>query len=180
MTSIITIALTGFLIWSGAPTEASALKAEALKAVVMVTEMSSVKLTGYNAVPEQTDNDPYTTASGAFSNPAVIVARSRDMAEALPYGTVISINNPKDDKSCGFDKIEHLVGYRVVADTTHVRKIRQIDVMFDDRDMVLMGAKKINPAIIAGVCDVTVRVVGKIAIKDIPKTQAELAMLIEK
>ena len=181
MTSIITIALTGFLVWSGVSTGAleGYPQVSGQKAGI-VLEMTSIRLTGYNAVIEQTDSDPNTTASGAKSNPETIVARSRDMAETLPYGTIISLEAPKDDKSCGFKEVEHLIGYRVVADTMHERKRRQMDIMFDMADVVSLGGKPKNPAVVVGICDVTVRIVGKIAIKDIPKTQAELAMFVNK
>ena len=76
----------------------------------------SVRMTGYNAVPEQTNADPLTTASGAYSHPEVVVARSRDLAEELPYGTIIEILAREENKrSCGFYTVEHLIGYRVVA-----------------------------------------------------------------
>ena len=181
MTSFITIALTGFLVWSGASTGALQVSSQvSAPGNTAVSEVYSVKLTGYNAVPEQTDSDPNTTASGAKSNYETIVARSRDMAEIFPYGTIISLETPKGDKSCGFKEVEHLVGYRVVADTMHERKRRQMDIMFNMADVVSLGGKPTNPAVVVGVCDITVRIVGKVAIKDIPKTQAELALLVNK
>ena len=36
----------------------------------------TVTLTAYNAVPAQTDSDPFTTASGMYSNPDLVAARS--------------------------------------------------------------------------------------------------------
>lgn len=178
MTSIVTIALTGFFVWSGAISGAPVALAQSYVSATTTKEILSVKLTGYNAVPEQTDNDSDTTASGAFSNPSVIAARSRDLAGTLPFGTVVSLETPKNAKSCGFKEVEHLIGYRVIADTMHSRKQHQIDVMFDEADVVRVGGKDTNPAIAVGVCNVTMRIVGKIAIKDIPDTQEELSMLV--
>src|SRR3989344_4435964 len=60
-----------------------------------VQKAFSVALTGYNAVPEQTDSDPFMTASGAYSDPDLVVARSVDLAKKLPYGTVIQLVFPE-------------------------------------------------------------------------------------
>ncbi|MFA5841867.1 MAG: hypothetical protein WC835_02830 [Candidatus Paceibacterota bacterium] len=180
MTSFINIALAGFLVWSGT---GGGSYIEAPKNFVPAKanmESVSVRLTGYNALPEQTDNDSEITASGARSNPAVIAARSRDMADMLPYGTVISIEAPKNSISCGFNEVEHLVGYRVIADSMSARKLRQIDLMFDESDVVLVGGKGTNPAVAVGVCKANIRVVGRISLKDIPETQAELALMVDK
>ncbi|PIR84045.1 hypothetical protein COU18_01405 [Candidatus Kaiserbacteria bacterium CG10_big_fil_rev_8_21_14_0_10_51_14] len=143
----------------------------------------SVRLTGYNAVPEQTDSNPDVTASGARSNPDVIAARSRDLAETLPFGTVIALETAEKSNSCGFEAVDHLIGYRVIADSMHERKRNQVDIMFDMRDTVLIGVnqkprKATNPAVALGVCNVSIRVVGKLALKEIPATQSELARLM--
>lgn len=140
-----------------------------------------VKLTSYNAVPEQTDSDPMTTASGARSNPEVIAARSVDLKEELPFGTVVKLSRAAEDtENCRFGAVEHLVGYRVIADSMHSRKREQIDILLDPADTVAVHGKEINPSIAMGLCSgVTVEVVGKIAVKDIPETQVELAALVE-
>lgn len=141
----------------------------------------TVHMTGYNAVPEQTNEDPTMTASGAFSNPDVVVARSRDLAEELPYGTIIEVVAKEDVAApCGLSVVEHLIGYRVVADTMHPRKKNQIDIMFDVEDTVKVGAKKVNPAVALGVCDdIEIRVVGHVDIKDIPNSQLALAARVK-
>jgi 3D (Asp-Asp-Asp) domain-containing protein len=144
-----------------------------------------VKLTAYNAVPEQTDGDPFTTASGAYSNPEVVAARSRDLGAELPFGTVIALENPSKSNSCGFSKVEHLIGYRVIADTMHERMQNKIDVLFNAEDKVMIAvngqpSKATNPARALGICTVEMRVVGKINIKDIPETQGELAVLVDR
>ena len=143
--------------------------------------MYSVKMTGYNAVPEQTNEDPMTTASGARSNPETIVARSRDLAEQLPYGTIIEILPKKGiTNPCGVSAVEHLIGYRIVADTMHPRKKNQIDIMFETGKSVQVGNKKVNPAVALGVCnDIEIRVVGYVDIQKIPKSQMELAARID-
>ena len=175
MHDIFATALMGlFLFGGGSGTSASS----GVTPVEAEPPQHIVKLTGYNAVPEQTNHDPFTTASGAYSNPEVVAARSRDLADKLPYGTVIKIERPalQDPLACGFDIAEAHIGYRVLADTMHVRKKNQVDIMFPTHHSISVGARKVNPAIALGICDeVTITVVGYFDIKDIPKTQKELA-----
>lgn len=187
---IASLALTGFFVWSNIGLAATSTfpqqvqpEAEALIEVPAITR--TVKLTAYNAVPEQTDGDPFTTASGAYSNPEVVAARSRDLAAAFPFGTVIALESPVKSHSCGFSSVEHLIGYRVIADTMHERMTQKIDILFDPSDVVSIGVngqpkKTVNPARALGICTVTARVVGRIDIKDVPKTQTELALRVEK
>lgn len=140
----------------------------------------SVKLTSYNAVPEQTDGDPTVTASGIATNPEVIAARSHDLAKSLPFGTIIAIYRSGDDTpGCGFNKVKHLIGYRVIADTMNARFMKRIDVEFDQTDKVAVDGVKMNPSIAMGLCsNVTVKVVGFVSIAHVPKTQAELAKYV--
>lgn len=182
MNSITSVALMGFFLWTGWPeiSELQTLPQPAPKTQKVI----SLRLTGYNAVPEQTDSDPTITASGARSNPDVIAARSSDLAQTLPFGTVIVLEAPAKSDTCGFEVVDHLIGYRVIADAMHPRKTNQVDVMFDMRDTVQIGVdgqarKATNPAVALGVCDVSMRVVGKIALKNIPATQSELALLMK-
>ncbi len=192
---VITIALMGFFALTGgsaAPVEAAptvsaesaeiiALKEETAFASAQGDEVYTVKLTSYNAVPEQTDANPHETASGAYTNPEVVAARSIDLAEALPWGTVIAIERASEDTSnCGYGKAEHLIGYRVVADSMHTRKRAQIDVLLNPADTVAVRGKEMNPSLALGICDgVTIRVMGKLDIKEIPETQEELRKIVE-
>lgn len=142
----------------------------------------TVKLTAYNAVPEQTDGDPMTTASGAFSNPEIIAARSVDLKEELPWGTVIKVSRASEDsENCRFKHVEHLIGYRVIGDSMHSRKREQIDILLDQNDIVPVYGKEINPALALGLCSgVTIEVVGHFAsVKNFPETQDELVALVE-
>jgi 3D (Asp-Asp-Asp) domain-containing protein len=144
-----------------------------------VASSLQVSMTAYNAVPEQTDGDPTITASGAFSNPEVVAARSRDLASELPFGTVIKIaRTGKDTPGCRFSQIESQVGYRVIADTMHQRWTKKIDVLLDQENTVSVEGREVNPAVALGVCrDVTITVVGSVDIKRMPTSQAELATL---
>ena len=190
------IALMGFFVLAGtayAPVNAEATTSEINPATIKVAvkeEVSlertaetvlSVKLTAYNAVPEQTDGNPFVTASGAVSNPEVIAARSHDLAGELPFGTIIAVERPEyqDPLACGYDAVEHLVGYRVIADTTHSRKRAQIDLLMNQEDTVTVKGREMNPSLALGVCgDVTIRVVGRIKVGEIPTTQTELAEIV--
>lgn len=140
-----------------------------------------VTLTAYNAVPEQTDSNPFETASGAYSNPEVIAARSQDLAKQLPFGTIIEIDGPATPaESCGYGVVAPLVGYRVIEDTMNARYTNRIDVLFDTDHSYVMGDGHTEGAgSVMGICPgVTVRVVGFVDINHIPKTQKALAALV--
>jgi 3D (Asp-Asp-Asp) domain-containing protein len=140
----------------------------------------TVKLTAYNAVPSQTDNNPFTTASGAFSNPEVVAARSSDLAAKLPFGTIIEITRTyADTPSCGYQKVASQIGYRVIADAMNARITNTVDVLLDQDQTVSVGGRQLNPGIALGMCSTAqVRVVGHMKISDIPDTQIELAQLV--
>lgn len=154
---------------------------ESFFAAAHITKSYTVKLTGYNAVPAQTDDTPFTTASGLYSNPEIIVAKSRDLN--LPFGTVIAIDasNRERNNSCGVELVEEMIGYRVIGDVTHARKSMQIDVLLDERKPVNLNGNYINPSLVLGICDgVKIKVVGKIDdLKNVPDTQEKLRQMIE-
>jgi 3D (Asp-Asp-Asp) domain-containing protein len=143
-----------------------------------------VTLTAYNAVLEQTDDDPLVTASGAFSNPDIIAARSQDLLEELPFGTIIEIDGPAvHGNSCGYNIVEPIIGYRVIADTMNARYTDRIDILFDtDSNYILADGRVKNASTILGICSgATIRVVGHIDLSHLnhlPKTQSELAALV--
>jgi 3D (Asp-Asp-Asp) domain-containing protein len=141
----------------------------------------TVKLTAYNALPEQTDNNPFTTASGAFSNPEVVAARSNDLGKALPFGTIIAIERDfADTPMCNYKKVEHLIGYRVIADSMNTRITNTIDVLLNENDTVSIEGRELNPGIALGMCSkVTTRIVGYVSISNIPSTQEGLVRLID-
>ena len=175
-------ALMGFLLISGAM---SAMPASATAPSMPALPSYTVTLTAYNAVPEQTDSDPFVTASGAFSNPEVVAARSRDLATELPFGTVIEIMGPADpNNSCGYDIVEPIVGYRVIADTMNARYTDRIDILFHTYSNYIMAdGRTKNAGMVLGICDgASVRVVGHVDITrpgKLPKTQEELALLVK-
>ena len=144
-----------------------------------VTKLT-VKLTSYNAVPEQTDGDPTVTASGIPSNPEVIAARSHDLASTLPFGTVIALYREADDTpGCQFNKVKHLIGYRIIADTTAARFKKRVDVQLDQTDKVTVDGRRVNPSLAMGVCSgVSVEVIGRLKLSQIPDTQLELRALV--
>lgn len=147
----------------------------------------SVTLTGYNAVPWQTDSSPTVTASGAYANPEVVAARSQDLGDELPFGTIIALQGPSDDSSgtCGYKAVGGTIGYRVIADTMNARYTNRIDVLFGKKDTYVLGSGVTrNAAGLLGVCPgVAVRVVGFVDISNpgkLPKSQADLAALVGK
>lgn len=141
-----------------------------------------VTLTAYNAVPEQTDSTPFETASGAYSNPEVVAARSQDMASELPFGTIIEIDGTNaSKKTCGYDIVAPIIGYRVIADVMNARYTDRIDILFGtESNYTLASGRTKNAGIVLGICaGVTVHVVGHVSIKNIPKTQIELAKIVK-
>ncbi len=176
-------ALMGFLLLSGGTTMLSeAPKTPGFSGYSVTLPGHEVTLTAYNAVPEQTDDDPLVTASGAYSNPEVIAARSRDLVDKLPFGTIIEIDGTDaSKKNCGYDIVAPIIGYRVIADTMNARYTDRIDILFDtESNYTLADGRTKNAGIVLGICSgVTIRVVGHVAIKNIPKTQIELAKIVK-
>ncbi len=168
----------GFLLFSGG-TMALPAHAQAPEAPSQPTY--AVTLTAYNAVAAQTDSNPLETASGAYSNPEVIAARSQDLTDELPFGTIIEIDGTDASKeSCGYDVVQPVIGYRVIEDTMNARYTKRIDVLLGTKaDYATVDKGMKNAAEMLGVCKgVTIRVVGYVGINRIPKTQAELAAIV--
>lgn len=166
----------GFLLFSsGTPAKAAAPKAPELPTY-------AVTLTAYNAVEAQTDGNPFETASGAYSNPEVVAARSQDLRDELPFGTIIEFDGSNASKgTCGYSVVAPVVGYRVIADTMNVRYTNRIDILLHTKEEYATTDKGMkNAAEILGICKgVVIRVVGYIDINHIPKTQAALAAMID-
>ncbi len=188
---IIAKALMGIFLFYGAPVQGTPVAAVSTPAtpevvadsdeVPLSSQMLTVKLTSYNAVPSQTDGTPFETASGAYSNPEVIAARSNDLAKKLPFGTIIAIEQPRSQSTCGYSRVESLVGYRVIADTMNPHEHNKVDVLLNQRDTVPLGKLHVptNPSRVLGVCNnVHIRVVGYVAVRHIPRTQKALAELV--
>ncbi len=142
----------------------------------------TVAMTAYNAVPGQTDSTPFATASGAYSNPQIVAARSRDLADELPFGTIIEITGPASDPkdTCGYSIVEPIIGYRVIEDTMNAKFTNRVDVLVDTKANYIMADGKVkNAANVLGICDgVRIRVVGHVDLNHLPKTQAALAALV--
>src|SRR3989344_4472341 len=174
-------ALMGLFLFAGA---AGALPASATAPQAFVPSYI-VTLTGYNAVPAQTDDTPFVTASGAYTNPEVVAARSQDLRDELPFGTIIAIDGPASESNgCNYDTVASHIGYRVIADTMNIRLTNRVDVLFGIKDRYLLpSGRTMNAASLLGACPGTsVRVVGFVNIKNpanLPESQAELAALVE-
>lgn len=143
----------------------------------------AVTLTAYNAVEGQTDGNPFETASGAYSNPEVVAARSQDLADELPFGTIIEIeeSNVSSGNACGYSVVAPVIGYRVIEDTMNARYTNRIDVLLHTKaNYTTMDKGMKNAAEMLGICKgMTVRVVGYVDTDHIPKTQIELAKLVK-
>lgn len=147
----------------------------------------TVKMTAYNALPGQTDSTPDRTSIGAYTNPDIIAARSKDLADELPYGTVIEVvpvatSSPRD-VNCGREFVHEKIGLRVIGDAMNPRITNTVDILLDHNELVSVNGKKRNPAKAFGMCkNVTIKIVGKIDVKNvkkIPKTQDELKLALE-
>ena len=140
----------------------------------------NVTVTGYNAVPGQTDDTPFTTSIGVYTNPEVVAARSSDLADDLPYGTVIAFEPATSSPDCGFPVVADKVGLRVISDAMNPRMHNKIDILFSAHDFVTVGGTDRNAARAFGICkDVKIYVVGKIDTKHMPETQEELVSMLE-
>lgn len=180
--SVLTTLMGFFLLFSTA--SASSTPVSAPKVPMVVPQDYTVTLTAYNAVPAQTSNNPLVTASGAYSNPEVVAARSRDLASKLPFGTIIEISEPPAAQyTCGYNIVSPIIGYRVIADTMNARYTNRIDILFNTKsNYVMADGKERNASTILGICkEVTIRVVGHVDLTHpsrLPKTQAELALIV--
>lgn len=166
MPGFLTAALMGLFVWH--PGASIALAEPQMAPLVPTYPTYQVALTGYNAVPGQTDSDPYTTASGAYSNPDVIAARSVDLADQLPFGTVIEIDAASSSPSCGYNVVGDAIGLRVIGDSMNPRIHNTVDVLLH----TYSGARAL------GVCDVTIKVLGRIDIARVPTTQKDLRLAV--
>lgn len=175
--------LMGFSLLFGSATFTKVNVVASTTAVASAQPSYTVTVTAYNAVVGQTDDNPLETASGAYSNPEIVAARSQDLRDKMPFGTIVELDGSgiRPGDSCGFGVVAPRIGYRVIADTMHARYTDRIDVLFDTDGMYKTSDRgMVNAAHILGICKgVTVRVVGHVDINHLPKTQSELAKLVE-
>ena len=182
MNSILSKALIGLFALSGSTGTLANAAPAAVQAPVEPTPTASysVSMTAYNAVPGQTDSDPTTTASGAYSNPEIVAARSQDLASELPYGTVIRVEAATTTPNCGYNAVAGQVGYRVIADAMNARMKNRIDILLNQDQTVNVGGEQLNPSRALGLCKgVSISVVGHIDVNDMPQTQDELLKMLE-
>ncbi|MEN9561318.1 MAG: hypothetical protein RIQ56_591 [Candidatus Parcubacteria bacterium] len=176
MNPLFTSALTGFFVFSGVGGFATSTPETQIAPPEPTYKSYTVSMTGYNAVPEQTDDTPFQTSIGAYTNPEIIVARSKDLADELPYGTVIRISQAEVKHGCEYELVEEYIGLRVVADAMHPRKRNQIDVLLDTKPIINSKTRKLNAAQALGYCreNIVIEVIGKIDTRAMPKSQKEL------
>ncbi len=186
MTTFGTAAVTGaFLLHSFIPV-AFALENDSVEETPELPTYPTlnVKMTAYNALAAQTDSTPDRTSIGAYTNPDIVAARSKDLADELPYGTVIEVvpvatTSPRD-VNCGREYVHDQIGLRVISDAMNPRITNTIDILLDHNELVKVGTKKRNPAKALGMCkNVTIKIIGRIDTKKMPKTQEELKLALE-
>jgi 3D (Asp-Asp-Asp) domain-containing protein len=115
-----------------------------------------------------------------YTNPQIVAARSNDLEDKLPYGTVIAIEPATSTPDCGYDVVADHVGLRVIADSMNARMHNKVDILFSSHDSVTVGGRERNAANAFGFCkDVTIYVVGKIDTTHMPETQEELVQMLQ-
>ena len=186
MTSMLLTALTGCLFYGGIlgnPTCPTPTISETTSPLAPTYETYTVRMTAYNAVPEQTDDSPEFTSIGAYTNPDIIAARSRDLADELPYGTVISVLPATTTPMCGYKFVSDKIGLRVIGDAMKYDKVNLVDILLDDEAIPAQEGLSRNPAKALGFCrGVQIQIVGKIDIFDhhayvaIERTQSKQAL----
>ena len=95
-----------------------------------------VRATAYNSLENQTNSQPFITATGERTRWGII-AVSRDLlGEELPYGSLVrltDLGNFHTGRGAGaFQTLLDGTGTFIVEDTMHPRKFNQIDVWFQD------------------------------------------------
>lgn len=190
MTPVVTAAVTGaFLLQTLMPVASAMVEETVVETPEQPTYPTlTVKMTAYNALPGQTDDTPFTTSIGAYTNTDIIAARSKDLADELPYGTVIEVvpvsTSTKPDVNCGREVVHDQIGLRVIGDAMNPRITNTVDILLDHKELVKVGKIKRNPAKAFGMCkNVTIKIVGKIdvkKVKNMPKTQEELKLALEQ
>ena len=176
------MALTGFFVYGGlgltSTIAAADIPTDTISQAAPTYPIYTVSMTAYNAVPGQTDSNPNITASGAFSNPQIIAARSIDLADKLPFGTIIAIQAATTTPNCGYQYVADKIGLRVIGDSMAARMRNKIDILMDADEYIPAQLGKLrNPAKALGFCrGVQIVVVGHVDIHNIPKTQEELAL----
>lgn len=172
---MLVVALLGLLFM---PLVTSAGATHASSAAAEPPDTMAVSMTAYNAVPGQTDGTPYLTASGAYSDPNVVAARSQDLASELPFGTVIEITAASSSPSCGYGAVSQDVGLRVIADAMNIKMKNKIDILLPEQQKI--GKRTEDPAVVLGICkNVAIKIVGHINVNDMPQTQGELAAALD-
>jgi hypothetical protein len=72
------------------------------------------------------------------------------------------------------------IGLRVIGDAMNPRITNTVDILLDHKELVSVNGKKRNHAKAFGMCkNVTIKIVGKIDTKKMPKTQDELKLALD-
>jgi 3D (Asp-Asp-Asp) domain-containing protein len=113
----------------------------------------TLRATAYNSVPEQTNSQPFVTATGTRTRFGII-AVSRDLLpKHIPYGSLVRIRdlgNFHDGRGYGryqamLDGQDHFI----VEDTLNIRKQQQIDLWFETVPQALeWGVRRVEVEVV--------------------------------
>lgn len=96
-----------------------------------VVSIHTVRITGYSSTPDQTDDTPFITASGAYVRDGIIAANVYVNGRRIPFGTLVRIPEIYGDKIF------------IVEDRMNVRYTNNIDIWFPERSLAkTFGSKK--------------------------------------
>ena len=112
------------------------------------TPSFTLRATAYNSLVEQTNDQPFITATGARTRWGII-AVSRDMLGVdLPYGSLVRLTDLGTyAQGRGAGTYQALLDNHVfiVEDTMHPRKTRQVDVWFEEYSQaVAWGVRRLR------------------------------------
>jgi 3D (Asp-Asp-Asp) domain-containing protein len=116
------------------------------------TPSFTLRATAYNSLVEQTNDQPFITATGARTRWGII-AVSRDLLGVdLPYGSLVRLTDLGTfAHGRGAGAYQELLDNHifVVEDTMHVRKTQQVDVWFEEyADAVRWGVRRLQVDVI--------------------------------
>ena len=102
-----------------------------------VVKKYSVLATGYSSTPDQTDESPFVTASGAYVREGIIAANFYVNGQRVPFGTMVRIPEVYGDRVF------------IVEDRMNIRYSNNIDIWFPNISLARdFGAKRVTVEII--------------------------------
>ncbi|MDO8495833.1 MAG: hypothetical protein Q7S43_00035 [bacterium] len=108
------------------------LNAEEEKIDLIVVSTHAVRATGYSSTPDQTDDTPFITASGAYVRDGIVAANFSIDGRRVPFGTLVRIPEIYGEKVF------------VVEDRMNSRYTNNLDIWFPERNLAKeFGSKRV-------------------------------------